>query len=113
MSVLGTTYPDPFGAILNTGFERFNSPTGINGLVRVEGGQLEILAVDATKPGTGQFRKFMKQCKQEYEAIIVWEVWNKGLEQVLVRYGFTPHAGIEPLTQEPLTGMRWDAGGEV
>ncbi len=111
MSVLGATAPDPFGQILGTGYDRFKSPTGMNGLAKVSANRIDILALDATIPGTGQLRNFIDQCKREYETVCIWEVWNPWLHEVLRRYGFRALREADPDTGEELDGYRYDAGG--
>ncbi len=108
MNVLGETYPDPISRLLGTKLFRFRSPTGLNGLAKTVGDdRLDLVAVDASIPGIGQFRTFIKRAKQEYAIICIWEVWNPMLEEVLPRYGFQPHMGIDKDTGEPLNGYRW------
>ncbi len=108
MSVLGTTGPDPIGMILGSDFRRFESPTGIDGLAKVNGDRIDILAVYATDPGTGQFREFIDQCKREFETICVWDIWGDWLALVLQRYGFRFYREIQ--RGEELEGYRYDAG---
>lgn len=100
---------DLVGAILGTGIDQFASPFGINGLGKLSGDKLrtlELLAVSADKPGTGQFRAFMLYCKATFETIYVWEIWNDDLRNALVRYGFSDCSRTEPDGEE-LTGMKW------
>ncbi len=106
MSVLGITMPDPAGQLLNTGYDRFESETGIHGLAKSEENRLDILAVVAMEEGTGQFREFIKQCKAEYTTVCIWEVWNPQLQEVLPRYGFqrTTEFQVDEVTH----GWRWD-----
>lgn len=110
MSVLGQTYPDPIGQAIGIKepFDRYFSPTGINGLAKENGKRLDILVVDATKPGTGQLRAFIDQCKREYEVIIIWEVWNDMLVEILQRYGFRWYEEVTD-EGEQLGGYRYDA----
>ncbi len=107
MSVLGTTEPHWASAMLGTGYEQFHSPTGINGLAKVNGDRVDILALDARDPGSGQFRTFMDQCKQEFETICIWEVWSPVLRSVLPRYGFSPFSEVDKDTGEALKGFRY------
>lgn len=88
MSVLGVTSPYWASELLGTDYDLFESPTGIRGLAKENGDRLDILAVDTTEEGKGQFRNFIIQCKKEYQEIYVWEVWNLIVEQALERYGF-------------------------
>lgn len=74
----------------------------------MEGDRIDILALDARDPGTGQFRTFMDQCKREYETICIWEAWNVVLREVLLRYGFRFCSEVQK--GESLKGYRYDAG---
>lgn len=105
MNVLGQTTPDPLGLMLGTDFDRFESPYGIDGLARVSGSELELLAVVTDTPGEGQFRQFITACKAQFESIRVFEIWNDALAHTLERYGFTPFTTTE--NGEPLSGYRW------
>lgn len=99
-SVLGTTASDPIAEALGTGFQRFASPCGVFGLAKEQGKRLDVLAVLAERPGTGQFRGFVEQCKQEYSFVYFWEVLNPMLLRCLERYDFalvfelTPHGEL-------------------
>lgn len=86
---LGQMRTDPIAVLLNTGFERFDSPSGIHGLAKVRGDNLCLLAIMAHKPRTGQFRAFITECKKEFASITIVEIWNKDLPEVLTRYGFS------------------------
>ncbi len=70
-------------------FMRFSTRDGMNGLAREEPGWLDILAVDADEPGTGQFRRFIAACQESYQVIRIWEVWNPIVADALGRYGFS------------------------
>lgn len=107
MSVLGKTSPDPMGLILETRFERFVSPTGIEGLARATGDRLDVLAVINPTKERGRFRAFIDQAKIEYRTICVWAIENPIVDQALRRYEFTPDVTIDEFgdTQELL---RWD-----
>lgn len=91
--VLGQLIADPVSDILGTGFNRFASASGIDGLAKVEGTRLDILALVSNNPATGQFREFIRQCKESYTTIVIWEVMNLTLEAALKRYGFK--AGVD------------------
>ena len=109
MGVLGITKPDLVSELLGTGFRRFYSSTGINGLAKMIGeDRLDILAVDATNPGTGQFRVFIEQAKKEFATIYLWEVWNPILAETLQRYGFQACTQVDKDTGEILNGYRHD-----
>lgn len=101
------SWPDPNAVVLKTGFRRFNSHQGIDGLMRISGYDLELLAVHATRPGTGQFRRFVTACKAKFDTIAIWHVWNNDLPAILLRYGFSPYEKTEK--QENLIGFRWVA----
>lgn len=101
--------PDPVGQLLGTGYDRFESVRGIDGLGKEKDGRLDVLAVHATKPGTGQFRAFIGHCKQHYRTVCVWEIFNPTVEQALKKYGFTEAHEIDGMTGEQLKGYRWDA----
>lgn len=107
-STLGAIYLDLTSVLLGTGYDRFSSPTGIQGLAKQDGSRLDLLAIDASDPGKGQFREFMRQAKSEFEQIFIWEVWNPLLKEILVRYGFRPAVGF--FEGEMLTGFWWRAG---
>lgn len=108
MGVLGSITPDPFNQLLGTGYSRFQSSTGMNGLAKEHKKRVDILALDATKPGTGQLRKFIDRCKREYKTICIWEVWNPWLRDVLKRYGFYTYQAFDRDSGEWLAGYRYD-----
>ena len=108
MSILGQTQIDPIGKILETGYLRFQSPTGLAGLAKRNGDRLDILAVHSSKEGRGQFREFILKAKSEFKTICVWEIWNPILESALSRYGFAAETEITAWG-EAVKGMRWDA----
>ena len=95
------------GLILETRFERFVSPTGIEGLARAIGDRLDVLAVVNPTLQNGRFRQFMAQAKSEYKSICVLAIENPAIYSALIRYGFTPDVEIDQFgdTQELL---RWD-----
>lgn len=111
LKVLGSTGPDPTAVLLGTGYVRFSSQTGIDGLAKLVGHTLEILAVHARKQGTGQFRNFITQAKEEYLTIKLWHVWNPFLEAALDRYGFRlvkERVVFVDASSEVIEGWRWD-----
>ncbi len=110
MSVLGATEPHFIGRVLGTGYERFYSETGMNGLAREDGDRLNLLALDASNPGTGQFREFIEQAKKEYKTICIWHVSHEWLKLKLLEYGFRPYDENDIITTELLKGYRYDAG---
>lgn len=105
--IMGNTCPDPFGMMLGTGYYRFESMTGIDGLAKESGERIDILAL-ATKHALrqGRFRNFIQQLKKQYQTICIWEIWNPWLEPVLIRYGFKPVSEVH--YGENVTGVRWD-----
>ncbi len=105
MSALGQLSPDPWGQILKSPFIRFLSPGGLDGLIKVSGTHLDILAVHTFTPGHGQFRTFINDCKREFETIRLLEVWNSRLARKLKKYGFEPFIATED--GEQLSGYRW------
>ena len=80
---------DPFGEMLGTGYKRFESSVGINGLAKVTGKRIDILAVVATRQRTGQFRRFIAAAKNAFDVVAVWEDWNHVVGDALHRYGFS------------------------
>jgi hypothetical protein len=97
--------PDPYSAILGTGYERFLAPSGCHGLAKINGQAVEILAVGATEPGKGQFRAFISDCKRDFAEVRVLEIWNPDVSSALTRYGFVPFTESRDL--EVIEGMAW------
>lgn len=87
--------PDAISMVFGTGFERFHSSCGIEGLAKVRDHELDLLAVIANKPGSGEFRTFINNCKAAYNRIALWHVHNPILEQMLKNYGFQPVTEFE------------------
>src|SRR5438094_739910 len=87
-SILGTRIPDWASMTLVTGYFRFKSAIGVKGLAKDDAVRLDLLAVQSTNPGTGQFKRFIEAAKQEYQIICVWHDWNPMLGPMLERYGF-------------------------
>ena len=107
--LLGAVTPDPVGMMLGTGYMRFASPLGVDGLVRTNSTKkLELLAVVSTEEGKGNFRRFIAACKERYACICVWEDWNPLLAPMLERYGFKPARQME-WDGEWVSGWQWDA----
>lgn len=85
----------------------------VQGLARVIGKRLDILAVATKKESQGHLTEFLKQCMDEYTTIGIWLVWNRRLHDILLKKGF------RDVTEEVLkgdgtvTGMRWDAPSRV
>lgn len=86
--VIGETRPYGTAELHLTGFEQFEWSGGVGGLAKVQKDELHLLAIHADKPNTGQFRVFMRECKEAYPFIRVWSVWSANLRVILVRYGF-------------------------
>lgn len=105
--VLGRVEPDPIGQLLKSGFDRFTSPTGIEGLAKFSDDRLDLLALLAPHPGQGAFRALIVRAKSEYKTICVWEIWSPWLTGVLERYGFKPTTEFADGGWKH-EGMRWD-----
>ena len=108
-AMMGPHRLDDVALILGTGYDRFGAPSGIDGLARVRGDHLELLAVFARQPGRGQLREFIRQAKGVFQVIHVWEIWNADLGATLLRYGFTPDEQVESCG-EHVRGLRWERG---
>lgn len=100
--------------VIRTGYDEFIHKSGCVGLARLTPTQLEILAVHATKPGTGQFRAFIESAKERFGQITFWNLMNPKLEQTLSRYGFVLCTGMDlvwPTGEKTIKdGMRWTRG---
>lgn len=105
--MLGVMEPDPVGLLLGTGYQRFASPFGIDGLCIVTATCLDLLAVEARTPRHGHFRHFIQQCKNRFQEIVIWHVDNPILKSALIRYGFEPTLQIGP-DGERIPGFRWE-----
>ncbi len=106
MTPLGKTHLAPVSAILGTSFHEFNSPYGIEGLAWDQVERVDILAVLARKPGTGQFRSFIKACQEHWTEINVLEDWNPMVGEALARYGFKRFERSE-WDGEKVKGWQW------
>ena len=91
------------------GYWKFESIVGLNGLAKLteHGKRLDLLALDAKNPGTGQFRNFINETKKLFQVIYVWEIWNENLTHTLFRYGFNPASTRDFKTGELTEGMVW------
>lgn len=105
--ILGAVHPNLIGQLLSTGYDEFHSPTGVNGLFKLDGATLHLLAVIATTPGVGQFRDFIQGCKAQFHTIYIWEIMNPVLNTILKKYDFWPCAIIQD--GEHLNGWKWEA----
>jgi hypothetical protein len=99
--------PDEVGKILGTGFMRFQTDIGVDGLATEDGEKFELLAVRAMFVRHGRFREFIRQLKEHYKTICVWHPDNPILPPVLERYGFKPDLKIMG-DGEVVKGYRWD-----
>lgn len=95
----------PFLTALDAGFSTFETPT-IDGLARVTETRIDFLAVVARNPGKGDFHRFIEDCKQSYDTIAVWEIFNANLKVMLARWGF--REVLELMDGSISRGMRWD-----
>lgn len=105
--ILGVVCEDLAGTLLGTEYVRYRSPSGVHGLAKWNDSRLDLLAVFAKRPGTGQFRRFIGICKASFDTVCVWEVWNPILGPILSKYGFSPETEVQG-DGEILTGWRWD-----
>ena len=87
---LGIVTADPMGEVLGTGYKRFESPFGVNGLAKESSERVDILALVSDEEGKGHFRAFIARCLAIHHTVCVWEVWNPILGAALRRYGFRP-----------------------
>lgn len=94
----------PYAGLFQTGYEAFTAPCGIDGLARIDGEHLHVLAVVSAGPGA--FRRFVQLAKLEFAAITVWEVWNPIARDALLRYDFEPTRGRDA-DGKPTTGLTW------
>jgi len=85
--VIGAFLPYRTLIHLPTRFKHFNNDK-IAGLAYVDDDHIEILAIMAQKPGTGQFREFIQQLKEHYSTIRFWVMLNDTLAAKLAEYGF-------------------------
>lgn len=57
--LFGPVIPDWFALAAKTGYWRFKSRTGVDGLMKWKDGHLDLLGVFSAKPRQGQFREFI------------------------------------------------------
>src|SRR5213596_3527911 len=106
--LLGVLTHDPVGMVLGTGYMRFSSPFGIDGLVRTHSkNKIEFLAVVSLHEGKGNFHRFIDACKERYETICIWHDWNPAIGQMAKRWGFKPETQME-CCGEMVSGWQWD-----
>ena len=104
-----TSYePDPIGVLLGTGYNRFETADGVNGLAKITGDRLDVLAVVASRPSEGQFRRFIAAAKSAFKIVAVWEDWNPIISGALKRYGFHPATCAET-DGEGNHGWQWES----
>ena len=104
--LLGELTVCPIGAMLGQHeFKQFTSPVGVKGLVKADDNTVVFLAIDAIKPGNGDFRKFIAQLKENWSTIVIVEIFNPFLPDVLKRYGFFD--GHIKLGKAKANGMLW------
>lgn len=108
--VIGRLTPYPTALILGTGFSIFDC-TNWNGLARVDGERIDILAISTAPVGAGYCRKFFGQLKDAYMTIKVYAIENEILREALLRWGFTPFKEADILMpgQEEawIEGLQW------
>lgn len=107
IELLGRLEVCPIGQILGTGYWRFFSPWGIDGLAKWQEDRLDLLAVAANAPGRGHFREFIKQAQKRFRTICIWHDMNPIVAPMLVRYGFAAETEIQG-DGEVVPGWRWD-----
>lgn len=104
-----TFHASAMDALMDTGFTSFVSLAGCHGLAKEdpETRTLDVLAVNATRPGTGQFRRFVAQAQASYDRVRFWhELYTTPhSSQALKRYGFTPWMVV--VGNESVNGWEW------
>lgn len=103
---LGQLKGDPLSVLLGTDIQRFKSSTGVHGQFWTEGDELHLLTVMSEMQRRGCFREFIRQCKEYFSAICVWQVWNKDLQAALLRYGFSP--ATHRRYGDTFEGFKWE-----
>lgn len=87
--VVGQLFPDDTAIKLGTGYSQFRCWTfKMDGLCKVNGRHIEILAIVSNQPGQGMFREFVRALKPVYDSITFWADMNPILSNALHRYGF-------------------------
>jgi hypothetical protein len=88
--VVGSLYPDENSVRLGTGFYGFRSSwLKIDGLCKVKGRTIEILAVNSGEMGRGNFRVFVEQLQAHYDCVAFLIVRSQVLKTKLPSYGFS------------------------
>jgi len=99
--------PDPLSELLKTGYRRFETRIGIQGLARMDNERgLDILAVVSSRPGEGKFRQFIATAQQSFDRVAVWVDFNPLVGKALRRYGFVRAQCTEP-DGEVCQGWQW------
>lgn len=98
--------PDPVGEILGTGYWRFVTPFGIDGLAKWTHDRIDVLAVGAYRPGRGAFRTFIEQVKKHFDSVYLWHIMNPLMHGILTGYGFTEAEQVEG--GEKMKGYKWE-----
>jgi len=109
--VLISWVPNELDALFDTGFNEFVAPGGVHGLARIDGDELEVLAVEVDHPGQGHFRAFIAAAKEAFRVVRVLAIMNQGLYSVLQRYDFKPLPPENPDRPYP-PNMEWQKGDE-
>lgn len=109
--LFGPVILDRYAMIAKTGYWKFVSRAGIDGLMKWKDGRLDLLAIFTANPGTGQFREFIKEAKLISSTIFVWHIFNPTLGKILFRYGFKPVVETFKIQdrEDVAKGVRWDA----
>lgn len=97
--------PDPIGILLGTGYWRFTTPFGSDGLAKWEGSRLDVLAIGSKHKGEGSFRLFVEQAKKHFREVYFWHDMNPLIGEALKRYGFAQTSQIE--NGEKMDGWKW------
>ena len=99
--------PDPAGLMLGTGFMRFETKVGIDGLVLECGDRIDLLAVIATNDNGGNLKRFFTELKARYNVIRVLCIMNPAVEAALKRYGSFRTCRDIGYDGSTVTGIEW------
>lgn len=91
--------------LFGLGFGAFTTDE-MQGLALVRDDRLDLLALLAETPGTGQLSRFLRACQATYRVIVVYEIENLSLPFKLKHLGF--HLAHEFYEGEPHFVMRWE-----
>lgn len=100
--------PDPLGVLLGTGYWRFTTPFGSDGLAKWEGDRLDVLAIGSRRDGEGMFRTFIEQSKKHFRIVFVWHDMNPIVTEAMKRWGFVRCLEIAS-DGEKMHGWKWEA----